>query len=94
MEDCFSKASAQIHAKVEGGGILTVAEFTQKRAASQHLLINLEYQVEFLLIAESNKGTIQPFVLLEFAVRTVKSVLVLLSAIGRISVATHWFVQV
>ena len=39
-------------------------------------------------------GIVQPFTLLEFAVRTVKSVLALLSAIGRISVATRWFVQV
>jgi hypothetical protein len=37
---------------------------------------------------------VQPFVLLEFAVRTVKSVLALLSAIGRISVTTRRFVQV
>jgi len=39
-------------------------------------------------------GIAQPFMLLEFAARTVKSVLVLLSAIGRISVATRWFLQV
>jgi hypothetical protein len=32
--------------------------------------------------------------LVEFAVRTVKSVLAFLSAIDRISVATRWFVQV
>ena len=37
---------------------------------------------------------VQPFILLEFAVRTVKSVLARLSAISRISVATRWFVQV
>jgi len=58
VEDRFSKASAQIHAKVESKGNLSVAEFTQKRVASRHLLINLEYQVEFPLgglIAESDK---------------------------------------
>ena len=32
--------------------------------------------------------------LLEFAVRMVKSVLIPLSAIGRISVPTRWFIQV
>ena len=52
-----------------------MAEFTQKRVASQHLLINLEYQVEFLLgglITESDKwenlsdgiGIVQAFGLL------------------------------
>jgi hypothetical protein len=39
-------------------------------------------------------GIVQPFILLEFAVRTVKPVLARLSAIGHISVATRWFVQV
>ena len=36
-------------------------------------------------------GIAQPFTLLEVAVRTAKSVLALLSAIGRISVPTRWF---
>jgi hypothetical protein len=39
-------------------------------------------------------GIVQPYTLLEFAVRTAKSVLALLSAIGRIWVATRRFVQV
>jgi len=39
-------------------------------------------------------GIVQPFILLEFAVRTVKFVLARLSAIGRVSVATRWFEQV
>jgi hypothetical protein len=38
-------------------------------------------------------GIVQPSVLLEFAVRTVNSVLAHLSTIGRILVATRQFVQ-
>jgi hypothetical protein len=38
-------------------------------------------------------GIVQPFTLLEFAVRMAKSVLALLSAIGHISVTTRQFVQ-
>jgi hypothetical protein len=38
-------------------------------------------------------GIVQPYTLLEFVVRKAKSVLALLSVIGRISVATRWFVR-
>jgi len=44
-------------------------------------------------IVSDGIGILQPFILLEFAVRTAKSVLARLSAIGRVSVATRWFVQ-
>jgi len=53
-----------------------------------------EEDLAFLLDLSGGIGIVQPFVLLEFAVRTVKSVLALLSAIGRTSIATRWFGRV